>query len=184
MLAGQPCSRLLHTWKYFFAGFLKSETDGSQHTSILETVISTTPPRSGCWTPSRPPRTHVQTNKLHHYSTRWGRTDSGEDSEPWVRVLAKAYYSSLACVKWSEENLRKQGFALFQMLFRKVAHHAPLSMGFYKQEYWSGLLCPPPGDLPNPGIKPRSPALQTDDLLSEPPGKPIRKVLVIYNLIF
>ena len=45
-------------------------------------------------------------------------------------------------------------------------------MEFSRQEYWNGLLCPPPGDLPNPGIKPRSPALQEDSLLSEPPGKP------------
>ena len=41
--------------------------------------------------------------------------------------------------------------------------------GFPRQEYWSGLPSPPPGDLPNPGIKPRSPALQVDSLLSEPP---------------
>ena len=47
-----------------------------------------------------------------------------------------------------------------------VACQAPLSMGFSRQEYWSGLLCPPPGDLPNPGIKHRSPALQVDSLLS------------------
>ena len=52
-----------------------------------------------------------------------------------------------------------------------VAHQAPLSMGFSKQEYWSGLPFPSPGDLPNPGIEPRSPALQTDTLSSEPPGK-------------
>ena len=44
-------------------------------------------------------------------------------------------------------------------------------MGFSRQEYWSGLPFPSPGDLPNPGIKPRSPALQTDALPSEPPGK-------------
>ena len=37
-----------------------------------------------------------------------------------------------------------------------VAHQAPLSMGFSRQEYWSGLLCPPPGDLPNPGMEPAS----------------------------
>ena len=43
-----------------------------------------------------------------------------------------------------------------------VAHQAPLSMGFSRQEYWSGLPFPSPGDLPNPGIKPRSPALQAD----------------------
>ena len=50
---------------------------------------------------------------------------------------------------------------------------APPSMGVSRQECWSGLPCPPPGDLPNPGIKPRSPTLQADSLLSEAPGKPI-----------
>ena len=44
--------------------------------------------------------------------------------------------------------------------------------GFSRQEYWSGLPCSPPGDLPNPGIEPRSPALQADSLPAEPPGKP------------
>ena len=52
-----------------------------------------------------------------------------------------------------------------------VAYQAPWSMGFSRQEYWSGLPFPFPGDLPNPGIEPRSPALQTDALLSEPLGK-------------
>ena len=52
-----------------------------------------------------------------------------------------------------------------------VAHQAPLSMGFSRQEYWSGLPFPPPGDLRNPGIEPRSPELQADSLPSEPPGK-------------
>ena len=53
-----------------------------------------------------------------------------------------------------------------------VAGQAPLSVGFSRQAYWSGLPCPPPGDLPKPGIKPRFPALQMDSLPSEPPGKP------------
>ena len=53
-----------------------------------------------------------------------------------------------------------------------VARKTPLSMGISRQEYWSGFPCPPPGNLPNPGIKPRSPALQEDSLPSEPPGKP------------
>ena len=48
-----------------------------------------------------------------------------------------------------------------------VAHQAPLPMGFSRQEYWSALPCPPPGDLPDPGIKPGSPALQADSLPSE-----------------
>ena len=54
-------------------------------------------------------------------------------------------------------------------------HQALLSAGFSRQEYWSGLPCPPPGGLPNFGIKPRSPvssALQADSLLSGPPGGP------------
>ena len=45
-----------------------------------------------------------------------------------------------------------------------VAHEAPLSMGFPRQEYWSGVPFPPPGDLPNPGMEPVSPALQADSL--------------------
>ena len=53
-----------------------------------------------------------------------------------------------------------------------VAHQAPLSMGFSRQEYWSGLPCPPPGDLPSQRIEPMSPALQADSFLSEPAGKP------------
>ena len=53
-----------------------------------------------------------------------------------------------------------------------VAHQAPPFMGFSRQEYWSGLPFPSPGDLPDPGIESRSPALQADTLTSEPPGKP------------
>ena len=53
-----------------------------------------------------------------------------------------------------------------------VACQAPLSMGFSRQEYWSGFPFPPPGDLPHPGIEPRSPTLQVDSLPAEPQGKP------------
>ena len=52
-----------------------------------------------------------------------------------------------------------------------VAHQASMSMGFSRQEYWSGLPFHSPGDLPDPRIEPGSPALQADALLSEPPGK-------------
>ena len=55
-----------------------------------------------------------------------------------------------------------------------VAYQAPPSMGFSRQEYWSGLPFLSPGDLPNPGIETRSPAFQADALTSEPPGKPTR----------
>ena len=55
-----------------------------------------------------------------------------------------------------------------------AAYQVPPSVGFSRQEYWSGLPFPSPGDLPNPGIEPRSPALQIDALPSEPPGKPLK----------
>ena len=53
-----------------------------------------------------------------------------------------------------------------------VTYQASPSMGFSRQEYWSGLPFPSPGDLPDPGIEPGSPALQANALTSEPPGKP------------
>ena len=53
-----------------------------------------------------------------------------------------------------------------------VVYQASLSMGFSRQEYWSALLFPSPGDFPDPRIKPGSPALQVDGFPSEPPGKP------------
>ena len=52
-----------------------------------------------------------------------------------------------------------------------VAHQAPLFMGFSRQEYWSRFPFPSPGDLPNPEIEPKSPALEADALTSKPPGK-------------
>ena len=57
---------------------------------------------------------------------------------------------------------------------------APPSMEFSRQEYWSGLPFPSPGDLSDPGIKPRSPALQAEALPSEPQGK----ILVFFNVVF
>ena len=53
-----------------------------------------------------------------------------------------------------------------------IARQAPLPMVFCRQEYWSGFPFPSPRDLPNPGIEPRSPALQADSLPSKSPGKP------------
>ena len=70
-------------------------------------------------------------------------------------IVKKVKVKSLSCVQ------------LFAIPWT-VAHQAPLS----RQEYWSGLPCSPPGDLPNPGIKPRAPALQADALTSDSPGKP------------
>ena len=67
--------------------------------------------------------------------------------------------------------------SLFATLWT-IAYQAPLSIEFSRQEYWSGLPFPSPGDLPNPGIDPGSPALQEDSLLSEPPGKTFQEYIL------
>ena len=86
----------------------------------------------------------------------FGQVEEGNTAPPiswkWVKV------KSLSCVR------------LFETLWT-VAYQASPSMGFSRQEYWSGLPFPSPGDLPNPGIEPWSPALQADPLTSKPPGK-------------
>ena len=64
---------------------------------------------------------------------------------------------------------------LFATLWTEACQ-APLSMGFSRQEYWSGLPCPPPGDLPNTGIKLVSPALAGGFLTTEPPEKPLSRI--------
>ena len=65
-----------------------------------------------------------------------------------------------------------------------VAHQAPLFMGFSRQEYWSGLPSPSPGDLPNSGIRPGSPALQLDSLRAEQPGKPHNEIVIWLLILF
>ena len=62
-----------------------------------------------------------------------------------------------------------------------VALQAPLSMAFSRQEYWSGLPFPSPGDLPNPGIKPVSPALAGKFFTTEPPEKPKEVYMSLIN---
>ena len=64
---------------------------------------------------------------------------------------------------------------LFAALWTVACQASPF-MGFSKQEYWSGLPFPSPGDLPDPGIEPGSPALEADALTSEPPGKPFYSI--------
>ena len=67
-----------------------------------------------------------------------------------------------------------------------VAHQASLAIGFPKQEYWSGLPFPSPGDLPDPGIKPESPAssaLMGRFFTTEPPGKPVFSLISIFWIL-
>ena len=72
----------------------------------------------------------------------------------------------------SEKKVKSLGRVQLFVTLWTVAYQASPSMGFSRQESWSGLPFLSPGDLPNPGIDPGSPALQADTLTSEPPGKP------------
>ena len=82
------------------------------------------------------------------------------DGSPWCQI----FWCLLMSISRSimSDSLRPHGLY--------VARQAPLSMGFSRQEYWSGLPFLVPGDLPDPGIEPRSLALQVDSLLSEASG--------------
>ena len=79
---------------------------------------------------------------------------SSSDVRYYHQVHAELLWSSDSAIPWS------------------VACQAPLSMGFSRQKYWSGLPCPSPGDLPDPRTEPAFLAIQADSSLSEPPGKP------------
>ena len=96
--------------------------------------------------------------KYHAFveSKKIQQTSKYNEKEKWKKV------KSLSCVR------------LFATPWT-VAHQAPPSIEFFRQEYWSGLPFPSPGDLPHPGIEPGSPALQADALPSKPPGKPNKK---------
>ena len=97
-----------------------------------------------------------------------------------LRVIALLQCGSE--VKWSE----LKSLSPVQLFVTPwiVAHQAPLSMRFSRQEYWSGLPFPSPGDLPNPGIEPGSPTLEADALTSEPPGgsKHIKMYFYIFRI--
>ena len=80
-----------------------------------------------------------------------------EKEDIWVKHVCVCV---CVCVR---ERERESCVLLFSTPWT-VAHQASLSMGFSKQAYWSGLPFPSPGDLPNPGIEPRSPVLQADSL--------------------
>ena len=80
-----------------------------------------------------------------------------------VKLLGNMSHRAVFSHSFMSHSLRPYGLQPTRLL---------CSWGFFRQKYWSGLPCPPPGDLPNPGIEPRSPTLQTDSSPSELPGKP------------
>ena len=92
---------------------------------------------------------------------------------PWIRVFSNESALPSRWPKYCSYKVKSLSRVRLFATPWTIAYQAPLSMGFSRQEYWSGLPFPSPRDLPNPGIKPGSPALQTDALPSEPPGSPI-----------
>ena len=123
---------------------------------------------------------------------RWCRDDVVSTANSWApcpdlleetsggEIFNQCFYQ-LTCMCTNIRNYRNKEEKKEKSLSRvwlfatplTVAHQAPLSMGFSRQEYWSGVPCPPPGNLPHPGIEPGSPTLRVDALPSEPPGKPV-----------
>ena len=95
-------------------------------------------------------------------------------------ILKSRYITLLTKVKVKMKSLSR--VQLFATPWT-VAYQAPPSMRFSRQEHWSGLPFPSPGDLPYPGIEPWSPALQADTLTSQPPGKP-NKVHLVKAMVF
>ena len=88
----------------------------------------------------------------------------------WANIFTVLSFITIAFDRMKSESVSHVWFFATPWT---VAHQAPLSMEFSKQEYWSGYLFASPGALPEPGITLRSPELQADSLPSEPPGKPL-----------
>ena len=110
------------------------------------------------WATRKPCSVHT----VNYFSPTKGRHARQDWSEDWILLLA--YVRVCVCVCVCTQSL--SCVWLFVTPWT-VAHHVPLSVGFSRQEHWSGLPFPPPGDLPDPGIEPESPsspALQVDSL--------------------
>ena len=110
------------------------------------------------------------------------RTFVSKVMSPFFNVLSRlltAFLPRSRCLLISWLRLPSAGIVKVKPLGRvqlfmtpwTLTQQAPPSLGFSRQEYWSGLPFTSPGDLPNPGTEPRSPALQVDSLLSGPRGK-------------
>ena len=94
--------------------------------------------------------------------------------------MYEGYLSLLHITIYSKVKVKSLSHVRLFVTLGTVAYQVPPSMEFSRQEYWSGLPFPSLGDLPDPEIEPRSPALQADALPSEPPGKPVNHGLIIH----
>ena len=120
---------------------------------------------------------------LNHWTTRESLSMSNIITYvPWNHVWTKCVQCSIVfniksfwmhCVTNGLANVKSLSRVWLFATLWTVAHQAPLSIGFSRQEYWGGLPFPSPDDLLNPGIEPGSPSVQADALTSELPGKTI-----------
>ena len=104
-----------------------------------------------------------------------GRPAASASPRSWLGIIGferKLFIVPRAMKIVSESEYQSLSRVRLLVIPWTVAHQAPLSMEFSRQEFWSGLPFPSPGDLPYPGTEPMSPALQADSLSSEPPEKP------------
>ena len=120
---------------------------------------------------------HTSSSPKHFFkdfelNLRWGEKiaeQSLKTKKKKKKERERKRKNNIYWVKWSEV---KSLSCVLLFATPWTAYQAPPSMGFSRQEYWSGLPFSSPGDLPNPGIELGSPAVQTDALPSEPPEKP------------
>ena len=136
-------------------------------------------PWSRVLSPGQPPDLPFQTPScltcfLEKYSwpcVKFPHSDSNVLEQTFQRHGINSSQDDQACSLWTVEDIQVLVIQWCPILCDPwtVAHQVPLSMGFSRKEYWSGLPFPPPEDLLDLGIEPRSPALQADSLPSEPP---------------
>ena len=101
--------------------------------------------------------------------------------DPGMKLLSPALAGRFSTTESAEREVKLPSCVRLFVTQWTVASQAPLSRGFLRQEYWSGLPFSSPGDLPYPEIKPRSSVLQAGTLPSEPPGKP--SILLLYLVL-
>ena len=121
--------------------------------------------------PPEDPTVSLHTPPWHYESLLLGMSNRlSFQGLPCNDLLASSHINSIKTYIWIQSPTGKHRTCVSLSVVSNsatpwtVAHQAPLSMGFSRQEYWSGLPCPPSEDLPNPGIEPRSPTLQVDSL--------------------
>jgi len=126
--------------------------------------------------PPRQSRRRQSTEKENETGSRKSHRDENRTSRTACTPSSSLlWHLAISEVPWADSIVKWVKLLSRVWLFTTpwtIACQAPSSAGFSRQEYWSGLPLPSPGDLPDPGIEPRSPALQADSLPSELPGNP------------